>query len=403
MGGSIQSGAPSRLASLEAVRAYGGARLAGTAAQPSAPMPSLGAPRGAVAPMAEVRRVMSKVGLAAQEAFLADDPAALVRFLTMRARETQESANESAAMSNSTASKAELAERKNALDKAAEAQRSASTWGLLGKIAAYIAIAASAIAGVCGAVFTGGTSIAGAVALAFLLAGTVGSLTTMALQDSGAISPSQAKWGAVASAIMMAISACCSFGASLGGAALRIAATAINMVTSSAAAAMQTIEAAGVHIPAELKGVCMGITIAGALTSAGLSLGSLGRAASAAASAAGGALGAGAAAGTQGSDALRAFTRVLGLVTRAVEAGVQVTGGVGSVGQAVETDRAERAHLDGEKHKHASERLQDQLEQLVDALRDIDARYQRANRAMTAAIGAESTARRALVGNLQRG
>src|SRR5439155_1513134 len=120
------------------------------------------------------------------DALASGDPSLVMSGMATRLRQATINSADSGMRSNHLGEQQHLEAQTAAYNRAAEAQKSASNWATVAKVGAYVAAGLAIVVGVAGAVYSGGTSTLGGIALACVIVSSAATIGVMAAQDLGA-------------------------------------------------------------------------------------------------------------------------------------------------------------------------------------------------------------------------
>lgn len=323
-----------------------------------APMVALPTAEGA-ASEAEVRAALDRVSarLSSMVGELADPETAIMAVASLLENSGIE-CNRAQSDGARSIRQAHVQAQAEAAKKAAENEKTAAFWGLIGKIAAYTAAAVGVAVSLVSCVVTGPTGVAGAVgiiaatAACLSLIGTaVGDITKAAAANDPEFAKNMGGWFSIA------VSALSMTAAILGVVAnpANIASVLSNvggMIGQSAEVTQQALRLSNTEIPAWASGILIGLSAAGsAAGAAGVS-----QVASAAANTAG-----------RASEAVRTMTTV----SRVVQGTAQITAGASDAASAVHGFMATNDRIEARVHGQGARKAMEVLAELADELREL--------------------------------
>jgi hypothetical protein len=356
---------------------------AGEAPQPTLAPPAAGA---TASPMVTISSLQSLESTFAA-AMASGDPALLMNAIATRIRRSNDSANEAGITANETL-RAERAERQMAaFHKAAEEARSAETWGIVAKVGAYVAAAVSVAVGVCGSVFSGGTSLAAGIGLAVLCVSAAATVTFMMAQDLHAFGdqgpPKWLGWAVTALALVAAV---CSGGAGVGGALGAIAGAGSCLSVTAQTASLVVDAAVNANVMQEPP-PWIRTTLRFSQLGGGLAMGV-------------GGFGGSSSEATKGIvDGARSAMNAAASAGRAV---AEATEAVGMAGGSVANYRADEARIESRRIQRQMARIDEQTDDLIEGLRQAGATLHRAQQRASEVLTAETRTRATITRNFGR-
>ncbi|MEI8255386.1 MAG: hypothetical protein WCJ30_06895 [Deltaproteobacteria bacterium] len=368
--------------------------LGALACGPDAPMPPVDLPGGDTATPLETIDALRGLEAEFSSALSSGDPTTMMAALAMRVRKQSTGAMTAEAAATGTARTVHLAAQMEAYHKAERSQADAATWGLVAKVGGYIAAAVSVAVGIVASVVSGGTSLAGGIALAVLCVSATASVSLMAATDLHAFgNEPPPKWLTISVAVLALVGAVCSGGAGAGGvvgaigSGLSVTAQTVSVVTDIGVETHAFPEP-----PAWFRLTLAGCSLAGAAATGLGSMTSAGNAASSVATSASAAV----------RSASEAAVATVGAVSRGAQALTLVTRAAAQVGSAVCTFMADGETARAQSHGRSITRLHDEAGDVVDALRHVNAVYRRSIERSSEAARDENNHRDAIVRNFAR-
>ncbi len=368
--------------------------IAATASGPEAPMPAVDLPDGETASPLETIGALRTLETAFDSALSSGDPTTMMAALALRVRQQSNGAMSAEASATGTARGAHVQAQMAAYHQAEQSQADAAKWGLVARIGAYIAAAVSVAVGIIGSVFSGGTSLAGGIALAVLCVSATASVGLMAAQDLHAWgNEPPPRWLSIGVAILALVGTVCSGGAGAGGfvaavgSGLSMTAQTVSIVTDIGVEAHAFQEP-----PSWFRLTLAACSVAGSTASGLASAASAGSAATGAASAAN-------AVARGASDATVAAVRATSSVAQSLTLAAKA---LGQAGSAINTFMADAATQQADSHKRSVSRLHDQAGDIIEALRHVNAVYRRSIERASEAARDENNHRGAIVRNFAR-
>jgi len=349
------------------------------------PQPALEPSNSAAPPLRTVQAMMDLDGALA-DALASGDPASLMAMVASRIQRNQNDSAQSELKANHLAKNLHAAERMRAYHEAEKAEQGAKTWGLVARIGAYVAAALAVVVGVATAVFTGGTSLLGGIALAAVCISSAASITVMALQDTRVLSEAPPRWVGITIALIALVGSVCSLGANSASTVAVVG----NCVSAAAQAADVTADVAVevFHVkepPPAFRYVTAGLSLAGAGAAAAGSIGQ----------------------GAQGAAA--AVNRTAAATARGVQAGAQAARGValgtqavGTAGHAVAQYSAETAQTDARSQSKQIDQIDERSHDVLDGMRSVQRSYARMLEQASETAAAIDSARRGMIRNMSR-
>ena len=355
-----------------------------------APQPPVTHPSGETAPPMETIGTLASLEAGFDAAMSSGDPSTMMAAIASHMRRNADTMMSGEQSANSVAQGVQLQKQIEAYHKAAQDQASAATWGLVAKIGAYVAAAVSVAVGVCGAMFSGGVSLLGGIALALVCVSAAASTAMMVARDTHAFGDQPPpRWMGIAVACIALVGTVCSFGANASG---LVAAVGTGISVAAQTATIVTDVGVATHAwsepPAWLRYTLAGASLAGAGVSA--------------ASAIGGASSGVSALATAARDTSQATVNAVNAVAQGARAAAQLTEAAGTAGSAIWTFEADDATAEAKSHKRAGEHLHDVGDDILDAMRHVQSTFQHAIERAAEMARDQNSRRTAITSNFAR-
>jgi len=345
---------------------------------PAAPLPP---PSANAAGAAETIRTLSGVGSAIDAALASGDPDVMMAAIGSRInRDALESSRTDASIQQ-TRRHAETQQQLDAYKRAQEAEQSGALWSTIAKIGTYVGAALSVAVGVCGAAFTGGTSLLGGIALCAVCISAAATTTLEIAQDVHAIPTPPPEGFSIGVGIISLVGSVVSWPSA--------ATSALSLVGSSLSIASQVANLGSEVLmdahaipdpPPWVHFLIAGVGMAGAAASAGASMAS-----------------------SEGvSDAISQAAGVVRTVGQIGLGVARIAQGIGAVGTAVTTHDADEARVDALSHQAAAQRASMRFEDVVSEMQEILGRGRREVEHASESMGNRGRAQLAMIGNLGR-